>query len=212
MKTKITLLLVLLLVVIFLNTTNATVFTVQVANFSFSPNILNIHSGDTVKWVWVSGSHTTTSTSVPSGAATWDNPMNSTNTQFELKFIVVGTYDYNCSMHPTTMTGTITVAPALGLTNINNDSYSIKTYPNPFSYNLSISFTIPENGATKISIYDITGKLVKVLADINYEKGNHVINWDGKNENGETVNHGLYFYMIENKGLSIVSGKIVYGT
>ena len=212
MKTKITISLTIVLAMLMLNVAKATIHTVQVADFSFTPSTLNINSGDTVRWVWVSGTHTTTSTSVPSGAATWDHPMNSTSTQFDVKFTVVGTYNYHCSIHPTMMTGVITVASTTGLPEVKNYSFNVKTYPIPFTDNLSISFTMPERGTTTISIYDITGKLIKILADMEYEKGNHIINWDGKNENGETVNHGLYFYMIESKGLSKVSGKIIFGS
>src|SRR3954454_16888757 len=42
-------------------TTNATIHTVTIANFAFNPsNISNVIVGDTVKWVWGDGSHTTT--------------------------------------------------------------------------------------------------------------------------------------------------------
>ena len=198
--------------VLMVNVTNATIHIVQVANFSFTPSTLNIQSGDTVKWVWVSGTHTTTSISVPSGATTWDNPISATSTSFEIQLIFAGTYDYHCSMHPTIMTGTITVTAGTGFSDINVNPNSVKAYPSPFSNILSISFTVPESGVTKISIYDITGKQIRVLTDMNYDKGNYIVNWDGRNSNGEAVNHGLYFYMIENKGLSKASGKIVYGS
>jgi len=55
--------------------------------------------GDTVKWVWISGSHTTTSTSVPTDAASWDSPINSSNTSFSYKVTVAGAYDYKCTPH-----------------------------------------------------------------------------------------------------------------
>lgn len=138
--------------------------------------------------------------------------MTSSSTQFDVKITVVGTYNYHCSIHPTMMTGTITVTSDAGLSDINNSSFMVKVYPSPFSNYLSISFTMPERGAIKISIYDVTGKLVRILADQNFDRGNQIIKWDAKNENGETVNHGLYFYIIESKGLSKVSGKIIFGS
>lgn len=211
MKTKITLFLTIALVLIMMNNANATIHTVQVANFSFSPSTFTIQSGDTVRWVWVSGTHTTTSLTVPAGATAWDHPMNSTSTQFDLKLTVAGTYTYQCSIHPTLMSGTITVAPATGLTDIKDNSLNVNTYPSPFTENLSISFSTPQKVATKVCIYDITGKVVKILANTEFDKGNHIITWDGKNDEGETVNQGIYFYMIESDGLSKVSGKIVFG-
>lgn len=213
MKTKITVSMTLVMLFMLMSTVvRATIHTVQVANFSFSPSTFSIESGDTIRWIWVSGTHTTTSTSVPAGATAWDHPMTSANPEFDLKLTVVGTYNYHCSIHPTLMSGTITVLSGSGLSDIKTNSFNVKTYPIPFKENLTISFTTPERIATKIYIYDITGKVVKILADMEFEKGNHILNWDGKNEDGDTVNHGIYFYMIECNGISKVSGKIIFGS
>ena len=50
---------------------------IHVGSFYFTPGNLNVNVGDTVRWVWDNGSHTTTSTTIPAGAATWDSPMTS---------------------------------------------------------------------------------------------------------------------------------------
>jgi plastocyanin len=213
MKTKITFLIALFIMVVLLNTTKAsTVYTIQEGSYYFSPDTLYVHVGDTIKWVWMSGSHTSTSIKVPTGAATWNHPMNSASSDFEIQLTVAGEYDFHCNIHPSMMHGAIFVAPASGITSYNNASHFVHLYPNPFLSNLSMSFTLKESETIKISIYDLTGKIVKVLANSNFEKGDHVISWDGKNETGENVNHGLYFYMIEMKGQSKASGKIIYGS
>ena len=67
-----------LFVIIFLHvffSLSATEFTVQVSNFQFTPSALTISLGDVVKFVWVNGSHTTTSATIPAGAASWDKPI-----------------------------------------------------------------------------------------------------------------------------------------
>ncbi|MCX6282934.1 MAG: plastocyanin/azurin family copper-binding protein, partial [Bacteroidetes bacterium] len=78
---------------------NATIHQVMVGNFSFNPSSLNVMVGDTVKWVWSSGSHTTTSSSIPGGASSWDHPINSSNTTFSYKVTVAGAYNYVCTPH-----------------------------------------------------------------------------------------------------------------
>jgi plastocyanin len=88
----------------------ATTHEVQVANFQFTPANVNVTVGDTVKWIWVDGFHTTTSTTVPNGAATWDQSINSNSTTFSYKVTVEGAYSYLCNIHPTQMLGTITAS------------------------------------------------------------------------------------------------------
>ena len=79
-----------------------TTHTIQAANNVFIPDSITVCPGDTVKWVLTQGTHTTTSTSVPSGAATWDQFMSSTGvTTFTYVPTVSGNYDYWCSIHPT---------------------------------------------------------------------------------------------------------------
>jgi plastocyanin len=72
---------------------------VQVGNYYFSPSSLNVEVGDIVKWVWVQGSHTTTSSSIPAGAPSWDEPINSGNQTYSYTVTTAGTYDYVCTPH-----------------------------------------------------------------------------------------------------------------
>lgn len=83
---------------------------VRVSDFKFSPSAISAVVGDVIVWQWVSGHHTTTSTSVPAGARTWDAPMTQTSPRFRYVVRVAGTYQYICTIHPTQMQGTITVA------------------------------------------------------------------------------------------------------
>lgn len=79
---------------------SATKHTVSVQDFSFSPaSIPDVTVGDTIRWVWVSGTHTTTSTTIPSGAVSWNHSITSTSTSYEYKVLVAGTYNYKCTPH-----------------------------------------------------------------------------------------------------------------
>ena len=73
--------------------------TVTVSNFQFSPSSFNIVVGDVVHFVWASGGHTTSSSSVPVGAATWDANINSLTTTFDYTVTVPGTYNFFCKIH-----------------------------------------------------------------------------------------------------------------
>ncbi len=91
----------------------ATKWIVNVQNFSFSPSSLpSVYLGDTVRWVWISGSHTTTNTVIPASAPTWDNPINVSNQFFEYIPTLSGTYNYKCTPHEGMgMIGSFIVSP-----------------------------------------------------------------------------------------------------
>lgn len=71
-----------------------------------------------------------------------------------------------------------------------------QNYPNPFNGDTSILFTIPVKSHVKIIIYDLSGRLVRELASGDYSPGNHHVRWDGRNQAGDTVGSGVYFYRL----------------
>jgi plastocyanin len=72
---------------------------VTVKNYAFTPSSFTINIGDTVKFIWASGTHTTTSLAIPSGAAAWDHAINSSSTSFVYVPSKTGTYNYKCTFH-----------------------------------------------------------------------------------------------------------------
>ncbi len=70
-------------------------------------------------------------------------------------------------------------------------------YPNPFNANTVISFSLAEAGHTKVAIYNILGQKITTLLDDYRPPGDHLVMWDGKNDNGEPVSTGIYLYRIE---------------
>jgi plastocyanin len=89
---------------------SAATIRVKVQDFRFVRPTISAHVGDTIVWQWVNGMHTTTSTNVPTGARTWNAPIDSTNTQFRYRVRVAGSYQYQCNFHVGQgMVGTINV-------------------------------------------------------------------------------------------------------
>lgn len=85
---------------------------VTAAGITFSPSSFSAAIGDTINFVWGSGTHTTTSTSVPTGAATWDARLDATHTSFKYVIKIGGTYNYKCSFHVSMgMIGSFKVPP-----------------------------------------------------------------------------------------------------
>jgi plastocyanin len=77
----------------------AKTWNVNVEDFQFDPSTLNVVVGDVVHFIWVNGGHTTSSSGVPAGAATWDAPMNVLNKSFDYTVTTPGTYSFFCKIH-----------------------------------------------------------------------------------------------------------------
>ncbi len=104
------------LVFIFIATARAAVHRISTSNFQFSPSTVNAIVGDTVKWVWLEGFHTTTSKSIPTGATTWNHDLKVATDSFTYVLTVAGTYNYWCAIHTTNMQGVLNVTGSLPVT------------------------------------------------------------------------------------------------
>ncbi|HYV91454.1 MAG TPA: T9SS type A sorting domain-containing protein [Chitinophagales bacterium] len=82
-------------------TANATTHHITASDFVFTPNSVTASLGDTIQWDWITGSHTTTSLTIPGGATPWDHPLNSQDGNGSFIYVpsVNGTYNYECSIH-----------------------------------------------------------------------------------------------------------------
>jgi spore coat protein A len=69
-----------------------------------------------------------------------------------------------------------------------------QNYPNPFNPTTRISFEVPFDSPVVIRIYDVQGREIRTLVDTTYPSGSHVVTWDGKDNAGNGVSTGVYFY------------------
>ncbi len=75
----------------------------------------------------------------------------------------------------------------------------LANYPNPFNPETWIPFRLAEDGNVSLSIYGASGSLVRTI-DVGftpaavYEGRSDAIYWDGRNNFGEQVSSGIYFY------------------
>lgn len=69
--------------------------------------------------------------------------------------------------------------------------------PNPFNPKTTIRFTLPAAGRATLSVFDVAGRQVAVLADADFAAGNHEIAWDGRDTQGKPLGSGVYFYRLE---------------
>ena len=76
--------------------------------------------------------------------------------------------------------------------------YELKqNYPNPFNPTTTISYELTSKGNVKIDIYNVNGQLVRELVNEESPAGEYTIEWDGKNNNNQSLSSGLYFYQMK---------------
>jgi hypothetical protein len=78
-----------------------------------------------------------------------------------------------------------------------SDFYLHPNYPNPFNPTTTIRFELPEEGFVKLKIYDIAGRLVKMLLCGEQTAGEHAAVWDGADDAGKIVAAGVYLCRLE---------------
>lgn len=74
-----------------------------------------------------------------------------------------------------------------------------QNYPNPFNPQTTIEFSLPEEGFTTVSVYDLTGAWIRTLFSGHAKKGTFTVSWDGRIESDEEAASGTYFYRLETK-------------
>jgi hypothetical protein len=76
-------------------------------------------------------------------------------------------------------------------------SYLSQNYPNPFNPMTRIGFGLSASGPLSLRIYDATGRLIRVLLDGRRAAGIYTEVWDGRDEGGQSVSSGVYFYRLD---------------
>lgn len=81
-------------------------------------------------------------------------------------------------------------------------------YPNPFSNSTTIEFELEGATDADISIYDSRGNVVRNLRCTGCTQGTNKVVWDAKNNQGEMLQSGTYFFEIRT-GQKVYSKKMI---
>ena len=78
------------------------------------------------------------------------------------------------------------------------EALHLSNYPNPFNPRTRISYTVPAAEVTvRLDVYDVAGRLVRVLVNGVQEPGVHQVEWDGADASGVPVASGVYLYRLQ---------------
>jgi|GEM_PF-738627 hypothetical protein len=73
----------------------------------------------------------------------------------------------------------------------------LQNYPNPFNPETNISFDLSEEAVVSLTIYDLTGQVIRTLVSSqSMAVGHYDIVWNGQNTTGAKVGSGVYFYQL----------------
>jgi len=101
------------------------------------------------------------------------------------------------------------VAVDASLSAVPNTIYLFQNYPNPFNRNTVVTYELPANSVTELSVYNLLGKRVKTLQEGVQLSGRHWVNWDGSDESGHAVASGAYYYRLRTNKSSILKRMIL---
>lgn len=68
--------------------------------------------------------------------------------------------------------------------------------PNPFRPATRIEYSTPTDGPVALTVYNVSGQIVRVLDEGRRAAGAYDVSWDGRDESGHRLAAGVYFYRL----------------
>ena len=184
--------------------TTHTILVGQGNGITFSPNVIStVVVGDIIHWQWVTGNHTTTSISLPSGASAWSSMINSTTTFFDYAVTTAGNYGYQCTPHGSGgMVGGFQASLATDIQKglIYN---SLIISPNPTTEDIQVGFNSDKSFQATVLIFDATGNLKKE-DKVRVKTGENVISY-----NVSKFTKGTYIFNLLDGETALVAKKFI---
>ena len=97
---------------------------------------------------------------------------------------------------------------------IPEDTALLHNYPNPFNPETWIPYQLAKSAEVTLTIYDMKGEMVRRLgmghqAAGMYRSRSRAVYWDGRNQLGESVASGLYFYTLTAGGFTATRRMLI---
>jgi FlgD Ig-like domain len=84
-----------------------------------------------------------------------------------------------------------------------------QSYPNPFNPETSIPVVMSRSGHVRIDVYSADGSRVRNIIDENRAAGTFSVRWDGRDDRGNRLASGVYFYSLAIGGKVVAAKKAV---
>ncbi len=82
-------------------------------------------------------------------------------------------------------------------------------YPNPFSSQVTVPFTLAEAGEVTISVYDLSGRQIEIITSGEFTAGTHAVSWEGMDGSGNRATEGVYFVRVWSRDTTVTRKVIL---
>jgi flagellar hook assembly protein FlgD len=87
--------------------------------------------------------------------------------------------------------------------------YLAQNYPNPFNPSTTIEYVVSQAGEYELSVYNLLGQKIRTLLSSQLTAGDYRAQWDGRNDTGQKVGSGIYFYRLSGKNLTLTRKMVL---
>jgi len=85
----------------------------------------------------------------------------------------------------------------------------LSAFPNPARGEVGIQYSLPQKEEIRLSLYDLCGHRVLILAQGTQEAGSHTLSWNGFAETGKVARAGVYFVRLLAGGESLTQRLVL---
>ena len=82
-------------------------------------------------------------------------------------------------------------------------------FPDPFTSETSIRFTLARSSSVRLSVFDLRGRRVRTLVDGLLPAGPQAAVWNGRDESGRPLPSGTYFYHLAAEGVTVTQSAVL---
>lgn len=84
-----------------------------------------------------------------------------------------------------------------------------QNYPNPFNPVTVIKFSVPRTADVRVEVFNVLGQRVQTLINESVQPGQYQVVWDGRDEAGNLLGSGLYFYRLQAQGFQKIKRMLL---
>jgi N-acetylneuraminic acid mutarotase len=78
--------------------------------------------------------------------------------------------------------------------------FDLSAYPNPFNASTTILYTLPISAVVELTVYNLSGQVVRSFKSTFQHAGNQDVTWDGSDQQGSALPSGIYVCHIKTAG------------